>query len=114
MLTIENLNAYGADTKTGLARCVNNQNLYFRLVKTVPSMDAFTKLKDSILQHDYESAFQAAHGLKGALTNLSLTPLSTPIIEITEHLRGKEEMDYSPLLTLIEEKRKELEELCKD
>ena len=32
MLTIDKLNAFGADTQTGLGRCMNNEAFYFRLI----------------------------------------------------------------------------------
>jgi len=114
MLTLENLTAYGADIETGLKRCVNKEALYLRLVKTVPGNEGFEKLRAGVAAGDYEEAFQAAHGLKGITTNLSLDSLSKPVIEITEHLRAHEEMDYQPLLDEIEAKRAELEDICRE
>ncbi|MCR5826608.1 MAG: Hpt domain-containing protein [Oscillospiraceae bacterium] len=114
MLTIEKLTAYGADVGTGLKRCVNKESLYLRLVKTVPSSADFARLQETVAAGDYEAGFQAAHGLKGVTANLSLTPLSGPIMEITEHLRAGDVMDYQPLLHEIEQKRAELAELCQD
>ena len=32
MITIEKLNAFGADTKSGLARCMNKEDFYLKLV----------------------------------------------------------------------------------
>lgn len=114
MLTLEKLAEFGADTETGLKRCVNKESLYFRLVRKVPEREDFSKLADAAAAGDYEAAFQAAHGLKGVLTNLSLDSLSRPVIEITDHLRIGEEIDYRPLLDEIELKRRELAELCRD
>ncbi len=112
MLTVDALRAYGADVATGLARCVNRDTLYLRLVKMVPANGGFEKLEAAIASGDLETAFQAAHGIKGAVTNLALTPLSDPVVEITEHLRAREEMDYAPLLAKIKEKRDELAAIC--
>ena len=39
---------------------------------------------------------------------LSLTPLYTPMVELTEHLRARETMDYAPLLDQILAKKAEL------
>lgn len=114
MLTLDNLAAFGADVETGLRRCVNKESLYLRLVKSVPVSDDFLKLKEAVVAGDLEAGFQAAHGLKGVTTNLSLDPLSGPIIEITEHLRDHDEMDYQPLLDEIEQKRAELEYICRE
>lgn len=114
MLTLDNLVAFGADIETGLKRCVNKESLYLRLVKMVPSNDGFVKLPQAIANKDYEAGFQAAHGLKGVVANLALEPLYEPIFEITEYLRAGKEMDYQPLLDIIEQKRSELAEICKD
>ncbi len=114
MLTLDSLVAYGADIETGLKRCVNKEALYFRLIKTVPSNGGFAKLQESVSAGDYEAGFEAAHGLKGITSNLSLDSLTGPIVEITEHLRSHDEMDYKPLLDEIERKRAELADLCSD
>ncbi len=112
MLTIETLKEYGADVETGLQRCINKESLYLRLVATVPGNDNFNKLKDAIANKDFENGFQAAHGLKGSLGNLALTPLYNPISEITEHLRNKEDIDYSSLLEEILRQRDILAGIC--
>ena len=83
MITIEKLNAFGANTAEGLARCFGNEALYLKLVATIPGEGNFDKLKDSIAAKDLKTAFEAAHALKGVLGNLSLTPLYTPVVEIT-------------------------------
>ncbi len=45
--------------------------------------------------------------------NLSLTPIYDKIVEITELLRNRTEMDYSGMLSDILRLRDELGELCK-
>ena len=44
MVTIEKLNAFGADTSEGLARCYNNETLYLRLINMLPKEKNFDKL----------------------------------------------------------------------
>ena len=112
MITISKLREYGADVNSGLARCVNNEALYLRLVAMVPNNDSFKKLYDAINNNDLDSAFLAAHSLKGISANLSINPIVDPVVEITELLRTKTAMDYSGLVSRIEEARKKLEELC--
>ena len=94
MLTIESLKEYGADVETGIKRC-RKEALYLKLVGKVPSNDNFDLLKESLDQNNLDAAFEYAHGLKGVVTNLSLTPLEEPICEITELLRAREDIDYS-------------------
>ncbi|MBR1798076.1 MAG: Hpt domain-containing protein [Clostridiales bacterium] len=112
MITIEKLKTYGANTEEGLGRCFGNEELYLRLVAMVPSQAEFTKLNEAIAQGDLKAGFEAAHALKGALGNLSLTPLCDKVIEITELLRMGANTDYSGILGDIEALRASLEALC--
>ena len=114
MITVDKLNTFGANTAEGLARCFGNEALYLKLVATIPGEGNFDKLKDSIAAKDKKNAFDAAHALKGVLGNLSLTPIYTPIVEITELLRSESDMDYKSLLDTILEKKDELGKLCAD
>ena len=111
MITIDALREYGANVDEGLTRCMGNEAMYIRLVSTIPAEDKFNKLKDSIEAGDLNTAFESAHALKGVTGNLSLTPLYDPLVEITELLRAKKEMDYSELLTQILGKRDALKEM---
>ena len=112
MLTIEKLQAFGADTEEGLARCMKNEGLYLRLVGTITTEKNFDALKTGIEAGDLDKAFEAAHALKGVSGNLSLTPIYTPVVEITEQLRAKTEMDYTGEVEAILAKRDELKALC--
>ncbi len=111
MLTIDALKNYGANVDEGLARCMGNEALYIKLVSTIPSETNFEKLKNSIETNDLDTAFESAHALKGVTGNLSLTPLFDPIVEITEHLRAREDMDYSELIAEIITQRDNLGQL---
>ena len=113
MLTIEKLRDFGADVDTGLGRCMNNEGFYLKLVEKSLGDKTYDRLKEAIGNNDLDEAFEAAHGLKGVLGNLSLTPIYDPINEITELLRVRTEMDYSDKLGVIISKRDELAELCK-
>ena len=100
-MTLDDLIAYGANVDEGLGRCMNNEGFYLRLVETVKAEGGFAKLKDSIESNDLDQAFEAAHSLKGVTANLALTPIYEPVNEITELLRAKSQVDYTPLLTEI-------------
>lgn len=103
MLTIDNLKALGADTDDGVRRCLGKEDFYLRMVTMALSNDSFEKLKEAVQNGNLEEGFERAHALKGALGNVSLTTLVDPIIEITEELRARKEMDYSELLDRIDE-----------
>ena len=91
MITIEKLNSFGADTAEGLGRCYGNEALYLRLVNMIPAEGNFAVLEEALGAGDLDKAFEAAHALKGVLGNLSLTPLFTPVAELTEKLRGAQD-----------------------
>lgn len=112
MITVEKLNAFGANTADGLARCFGNESLYLKLVATIPGETTFDKLKETLAEKNLKAAFEAAHALKGVLGNLSITPIYTPIVEITELLRNETDMDYTSLLGTIFVKKDELGRLC--
>lgn len=102
-MTIEDLAAYGADIKEGLARCMNNEVFYLRLVGMARQDQNLGKLADAVARHDLDAAFEAAHALKGVLANLALTPVLRPVSEMTEYLRNRTDMDYSDLLKTAQE-----------
>lgn len=111
-MTVNDLTAYGADTEDGMKRCLNNEGFYIRMVKMIPGDPNFQKLYDSIDANDLDAAFEAAHALKGSTGNLALSPIFDPVCEITELLRSRTQMDYTPLVTKIREGRDALETLC--
>ena len=112
MLTIDALKNFGADTETGLARCMGNEALYLRLAASVVNEKGFERLKEAIDKEDYNAAFDAAHALKGAVGNLSITPLYDRICEITELLREKKDADYAAMVSELYSLKNEYAGLC--
>ena len=108
MITIDELHKLGANTEEGLARCMGSESLYLKLVNMVPDEEGFDKLKAATDADDLDAAFEAAHALKGVLGNLSLTKMYEKCSEITELLRAKTEMDYTPLINELLSMRDEL------
>ncbi len=101
MLTTDALRAYGANVDDGLARCMGREDFYLRLVKMARADGNVARLKDALAANDLTAAFEAAHALKGVTANLSLTPVHTPVAEITELLRARTQTDYAPLMAQI-------------
>ena len=108
MLTIEKLRAWGADVDEAMARCLNNEAFYLRLVDKALQDPNFERLKDAIASGDLDKGFDAVHALKGVLANLALTPILVPVREITELLRSRTQTDYSLLLARIDEEKARL------
>lgn len=95
MLTINALRAFGANVEDGLARCMNNEDFYLRMVGKAIESEDFASLQKALDAHDVKAAFEHAHALKGITGNLSLNPIYHPVAELTEHLRAGEDGDYS-------------------
>lgn len=108
MITIEKLKAFGADTQTGLARCMNKEDFYLKLVGMGLNEPRFEELGPALEAKNYEKAFEICHSLKGVIGNLALDPLYKEICEITELLRAKTDMDYTNLYKKIMDMRAEL------
>lgn len=108
MLTIETLNNFGVNTKEGLTRCMNNEKFYFKMLKMGLASDQFEKLGMAIESGKIDEAFEAAHALKGVLGNLALTPIYTPLAEMTELLRAGKSADYVEMYKPILELRNKL------
>lgn len=113
-MTIEQLNQFGANTAEGIARCAGMEALYLRLVKMIPAEANFDNLKTALDANNLDDAFAAVHALKGVLGNLSLTPMYDKCVELTEPLRQRTQMDYSPMLNELLGMRDQLAEICAD
>lgn len=88
-MTLDALRAYGANTGEGMARCMNNEAFYLRMVGMALNDKNFDALTAAINAGNATAAFEASHALKGSIGNLSLTPIYQPLCELTELLRGK-------------------------
>lgn len=94
MLTVEKLRAFGANVDEGLERCMGNESFYLRMVKLALSDANFDKLARAAENDDAKAGFEAAHALKGVLANLAITPVCTPVSELTELLRSSRSVDF--------------------
>ena len=104
MITVKKLKELGCDTDKGLERCLGNEDFYLEFVPDALKKERYEKLEALIKNKDLDAAFEAAHGLKGILANLSLDPLTEPVSEMTELLRARTDTDYSGLLTKMWER----------
>ena len=103
MLTIDALRQYGADVDEGLGRCMGKEDFYIKLVNMAINDNSISRLEEALKSGDLDTAFDVAHSLKGVLGNLALTPLCTPVTELTELLRHKEDADYEKYMDIIRE-----------
>ena len=59
-----------------------------RFVLKYPADPSFAQLREAVAAADWESAFRAAHTLKGVAQNLGFDALYRASSALTEHLRG--------------------------
>ena len=112
MLTIEKLAEFGIDTKEGLARCMNNEAFYYKMLAMGLGNEYFESLETFLAEGRLDEAFEAAHALKGVMGNLALTPLYEPLSEITELLRARKVAEYAAMYKPVKELRDKLLALC--
>ena len=100
----EELRAWGCDVDGAMDRMMDDEEFYTECLEDVYQDACFDTLKEALQAGDTQTAFDAAHTLKGVLANVGLTPMFTKVVEIVEPLRaGKSEnlMDkYDQLLML--------------
>ena len=113
MLTLDALRAYGANVDEGLGRCMNNEAFYLRMVGLALQDDGYALLGKALAENDLKSAFEAAHRIKGVVANLALTPILTPVSELTELLRHETPGDYQGLYEKAAQQKAALDELAK-
>lgn len=109
-MTIKTLEKFGADTKTGLNRCMGDSGFYLSLVEMALDDPSFSNLAAAVAQNNLDTAFELAHALKGVYGNIALTPVCEPMCELTELLRNKEKADYSMYINRISAKLNELKQ----
>ena len=108
MITIEKLKNFGADVETALARCMNKEDFYIKLLGMGLNEPRFDQLGTALETKDYDKAFELCHSLKGVIGNLALDPLYKEICEMTELLRAKTDTDYTSRYKKIMDLRAEL------
>ena len=109
-MTIDTLKEFGADTETGLNRCMGNTEFYLSLVRMAVEDQSFSGLAGAIAQNNLDTAFEFAHALKGVYGNIALTPIYEPMCELSDLLKNKESADYSAYINKISGKLNELKQ----
>ena len=94
--------AMGGDYEDVLKRLMNEARIqkFALMFKKDPSMSQLTQAMDA---GDVETAFRAAHTLKGICLNLGFDNLYKASFDITEKLRGRDTEGCEELLARVEE-----------
>lgn len=80
----------GILVEEGTARFMGNEALFLQFLKKFREDSNYQKLEQALLNEDVETAFAAAHTLKGVAGNLSLHKLYEAVGRMTESLRSGE------------------------
>lgn len=92
----------GSDFDDVLGR-LGSENLIRRFAVRFLDDKTFQELEESMKTADGETAFRAAHTLKGVCLNLGFTALGKVSSELTEALRGPKKTDgCEPLFANVE------------
>ncbi|MDD2967339.1 MAG: Hpt domain-containing protein [Desulfovibrionaceae bacterium] len=89
------LEAWGCDIKSTMRRVADDELFYIDCLHDIVEDPYFAKLKEAIDRGNVSQAFDAAHTLKGVLSNLGLTPMYNKVVEIVEPLRAGSREDLS-------------------
>ncbi len=103
---------YGADYQNTMTRFMGNEKMYMKFLDMLFKDDNLQKLGDAIASGNIDSAFEAAHTLKGVVGNMGLKPLFDAVCAIVEPLRLKEERcDYPEMYGVIKNEFQNAERL---
>ena len=114
MRTLDKIKELGIDPKEGMTRCMNNEVFFFKMISMAISNEYFETLDKALNEGDLNTAFEAAHALKGVIGNLALAPIYIPLSEMTELLRTRKPADYTSMYRPIKEIRDQLLAMTKD
>ena len=91
----------GLDFDAVLSRLVNEKLVQKFALKFLDD-PSFQNLKDALDSKDVETAFRAAHTLKGVCLNLGFDNLYKASFDITEKLRGRDTEGCEELFAKVE------------
>ena len=80
-----------------------SEALVHRFVLKYPADPSVAQLRDSVSAADWETAFRAAHTLKGVAQNLGFERLYQVSAVLTEAMRGNKPLEDRSLLDAVEQ-----------
>lgn len=93
----------GLDVEGALARLMNNEGFYLRMLGKFADDKSFAGLGSAHEAQDHEGMQQAAHALKGVSATLGMTGLSDLCERMQYTMEGKEQNDPEALMAQIRE-----------
>ncbi len=91
----------GIHASEGVERVGGNAEAYESMLVRFPKDPYFSRLCEAITQKNVETAFEAAHALKGIVGNLSMNRMYDDLVPLVEQLRGGSMEGADELLYVI-------------
>ncbi len=108
MALLDELNALGADTKEGLERVMDDEDLYkMMLGMFVDSVESDPVRTEEFDAADRDALIRKVHTLKGTTGNLSLQPLFEGYMEILSLLREEKPAEAKAMWEKLEPVQRE-------
>lgn len=98
---LEELNTLGVHTEEAVQRMNGNISLYERMLVKFAAMIDSSIVKPDFDCHNYADITEAAHDIKGASGNLSVTPVYEAYTEIVRLLRAEQPEQAKEVLERI-------------
>lgn len=99
--------AIGSDMKAVLSR-IPSEKMVGKFVRMYAEDDSFRQLCAAVAQADWQSAFRAAHTLKGVAQNLGFDRMQEAASALTEALRGGAPLSDFALMKAAEDAQAQL------
>ena len=100
-MTLEQLYAQIGGAYSDTLGRLRSEKLIERFIRKFPDDPSFSQLETAIAEKDWETAFRAAHTLKGVAQNLGLQELYLVDEQLTEALRGPKELQDKELFQKV-------------
>lgn len=93
---------------------IPSEQMLKKFVKMYQKDPSFSQLEEAVAQKDWQTAFRAAHTLKGVAQNLGLADLQRTASELTEALRGAKPLTQPELLDAVRISQKQIVDAMKE
>lgn len=100
-MTLDELYQRAGGSCAETLRRIPNEAMLLRFILKFRDDPTYRQLCDSIQAQDWETAFRAAHTLKGVAQNLGFDGLYRSSSALTEHLRGEKPLTEPALLDAV-------------
>lgn len=100
-MTLQEFYARIGGSYADTVRRLCSESFVLRFVKKYPANPSFDELCEAVGRSDWESAFRAAHTLKGVAQNLGFDGLYRAAFALTEEMRGSKPLKNAALYDAV-------------